>query len=463
MVFSSTVFLFLFLPALMLLYYLPFRKSRAWKNAILLIFSIGFYAWGEPLFVLVMLAYVFLNWFFVLLMDRSERHRKAWLTLTIVLDVLLIGIFKYVSFLSKNLAMLAGNDKLIVNIALPIGISFFTFQLMSYVFDVYYRKATVQKNPLHVALYISLFPQLIAGPIVRYQQIEKEIVKRHESYAEIWKGMKRFIYGFAKKVLIANFVAQIADNVFDYDSLQSPSVLYAWLGAIAYTLQIYYDFSGYSDMAIGLGQIFGFHFLENFNYPYIAGTVTDFWRRWHISLSTWFRDYVYIPLGGNRVKKARWILNLFTVWLLTGIWHGANWTFVLWGLFYFVVLLFEKLTGIDKKKNVLTHIWTLLVVVIAWVFFRAADLHAGWSYLATMFGFGASGFIGTDFINTLGNTFVVLIIAAFGATPLLSKGFSFLERKNLAWIENVWLIIVFGLAVLEVVSSTYNPFIYFNF
>ena len=463
MVFSSTVFLFLFLPGLILLYFLPFRNSKKWKNAVLLVFSIMFYAWGEPLFVWVMLAYILLNWFLVLMMDRSELHRKAWLTIAIAFDVLLIGIFKYASFLSENLALLTGNDRLIVNIVLPIGISFFTFQLMSYVFDVYYKKASVQENPLHVALYISLFPQLIAGPIVRYQQIENEIIVRHESFSEFWEGMKRFIYGLAKKVLIANFVAQVADNAFDNFSVQTPSILFAWLGAIAYTLQIYFDFSGYSDMAIGLGRIFGFHFLENFNYPYIAGSVTDFWRRWHISLSTWFRDYVYIPLGGNRVEKARWILNLFVVWLLTGIWHGANWTFVLWGLLYFVVLLFEKLTGIDRKNNVLTHFWTLLIIVIAWVFFRSVDLPSGWNYLSIMFGFRASAFFGSDFIHALESTWCVLIIAFVGATPLVAECFSRLRKRGLTWIENSWLILIFCLSLLEVVSSNYNPFIYFNF
>jgi len=447
----------------MLLYFLPFRKSRKWKNAVLFVFSIAFYAWGEPVFVLVMLAYIFLNWFLVLLMDRSEQHRKAWMTVAVVLDVLLIGVFKYASFLSENLALLTGNDRLIVYIALPVGISFFTFQLMSYVFDVYYGKAAVQKNLFHVALYISLFPQLIAGPIVRYQQIENEITDRQESFAGIWAGMKRFIYGLAKKVLIANFVGQIADNAFDYFSLQTPSVLFAWLGAVAYTLQIYFDFSGYSDMAIGLGQIFGFRFPENFNYPYIAGTVTDFWRRWHMSLSSWFRDYVYIPLGGNRVKKSRWVLNLFIVWLLTGIWHGANWTFVLWGMIYFAVLLFEKLTGIDRKNTFLTHVWTMLIVVVAWVFFRSADIKTGWDYLSVMFGLRAAGFTGPDFTNTLKNTGIVLMIAVVGVTPVLSGCFDCLREKNLSWIENIWVMVIFCLSILEVVSSTYNPFIYFNF
>lgn len=273
MVFSSTVFLFVFLPLLLILYYLPIN-IRTWKNVILLLFSIVFYAWGEPIFVFLMLLSVFINWWLGIQIDKSHNKKKMWLSVAIIFDVLLIGIFKYLSFISKNLAALTGNNKWIVAISLPIGISFFTFQLMSYVFDIYYKNAKAQKNPLHVALYISLFPQLIAGPIVRYQQVENEITARKESYSEITEGMCRFIYGLGKKVLLANFVAQIADNVFDH--LDAPSIMMAWLGAISYTLQIYFDFSGYSDMAIGLGRMFGFHFLENFNYPYIADSITDF-------------------------------------------------------------------------------------------------------------------------------------------------------------------------------------------
>jgi len=461
MVFSSTVFLFLFLPALLILYYLPFCNNRGWRNGILLIFSIGFYAWGEPIFVFLMLFSIGVNWFLGLMMDRQPDKKKPWMIAAITFDVLLIGVFKYASFLSRNLALLTGNDKLIVNIALPIGISFFTFQLMSYIFDVYYGNSKAQKNPLYVALYISLFPQLIAGPIVRYQQIEDEITTRQESFAEITAGMRRFIYGLGKKVLLANFLAQIADNVFDYT--ETPSVLMAWLGAIAYTLQIYFDFSGYSDMAIGLGRMFGFHFLENFNYPYIAGSVTDFWRRWHISLSTWFRDYVYIPMGGNRVKKARWVLNLFVVWALTGIWHGANWTFLLWGLIYFVVLLLEKESGFAKQTNPLTHVYTMLVVILAWVFFRASDIAAGCKYIGHMFGIGASSFADSGFKLAIKGTYTVLLASLVGATPLVSKGFTWLRDRGQSWIESIWLLIVFCLCVFEVVSSTYNPFIYFNF
>ena len=461
MVFSSTVFLFLFLPILLVLYYLP-HTNRKWKNMILLLFSIFFYAWGEPVFVFLMLLSILVNWYLVLRMEKStDQRKKAWMIAAIVFDLLLLGIFKYASFLAQNLAHLTGKENLVIQITLPIGISFFTFQLMSYVFDVYYGSVAAQKNLLYVALYISLFPQLIAGPIVRYQQIEDEILNRTESLAGFGQGTRRFVYGLAKKVLLANFLAQIADNVFDY--AVDPSVLYLWLGAVAYTLQIYFDFSGYSDMAIGLGMMFGFHYEENFDYPYMAGSVTEYWRRWHISLSSWFRDYVYIPLGGNRVPKPRWILNLFIVWLLTGIWHGANWTFVVWGLIYFVVLLIEKLTGLDRKKRFLTHLMTLSIITLAFVVFRAADLDSAYHYLAAMFGIRASGFMGQDFISTISGVYVILALALIGATPLLTIFFVSLGKKGFGWTEYIWLSVVFILSVLEVTSSTYNPFIYFNF
>lgn len=460
MVFSSTEFLFLFLPALLVLYYLPL-KNRNWKNVILLLFSIGFYAWGEPVFVFLMIFSIIVNWLLGLQITNSVVKKKAWLIVAITFNILLIGIFKYASFLSENLGILTGNDRWIIEIALPIGISFFTFQLMSYIFDIYYGNANAQKNPLYVALYISLFPQLIAGPIVRYQQIESEIMDRHESFEEFTEGMRRFIYGLGKKVLLANFLAQIADNIFDY--VDNPSVMTAWLGAVAYTLQIYFDFSGYSDMAIGLGRMFGFHFLENFNYPYIAGSVTDFWRRWHISLSTWFRDYVYIPLGGNRVEKSRWVLNLFIVWLLTGIWHGANWTFVLWGLIYFVVLLIEKQTSFVQKLRSFSHVYTMLVVILAWVFFRSPDIASGVHYIGQMFGIGANGFADGFFVENVKATYVVLVLSLLGMTQSVNRLFCSLRKKNLAVIEWVWLLLVFSISVLEIVSASYNPFIYFNF
>ena len=393
MPFTSSPFLFFFLPLLLIVYYFPLFKSRTYRNVVLFLFSAWFYAWGAPRFLFVMLAAIFVNWLLVLLMTRATRWRKALLTAIIGVDVLILGIFKYATFLSAQVARFTGRDEFFIFIALPLGISFFTFQLMSYAFDVYYGRATTQKNPLNLALYISLFPPLIAGPIVRYRQIEREITKRDDKYLGLGTGgMKRFAYGLGKKVLIADFLAQIANAAFNFGPINS--VAFAWLGAIAYALQIYFEFSGYSDMAIGLGQMFGFHFPENFNYPYVAGSVTEFWRRWQTSLTSWFRDYVYIPLGGNRVKKIRWIFNVFVVWFLIGVWHGANWTFILWGLVYFFALIFEKTTGIARKSNVLTRIWTFSIVVFAWVVFRSAGLSDARRYVMTMFGGGAAGFAG---------------------------------------------------------------------
>ncbi|MBR0249877.1 MAG: MBOAT family protein [Synergistaceae bacterium] len=453
MVFSSGVFMILFLPALLILYYV-FARSRAAKNITLLITSLIFYAWGEPVFVFIMIVSIFINWYLALRMSLSS-HRKAFMTAAITLDVLLLFVFKYASFISSNMAMLTGNDSLRVNIALPIGISFFTFQMMSYVFDVYYAKTQAQKNPFYVALYISFFPQLIAGPIVRYNQIESEIETRNENFDDFSEGVRRFIYGLGKKVLLANFMAQIADNIFGY--IINPSVLMSWLGALAYTLQIYFDFSGYSDMAIGLGLMFGFHFEENFNYPYIASSVTDFWHRWHISLSRWFRDYVYIPMGGNRVKNSRRLWNIFIVWLLTGIWHGANWTFILWGLIYFVFLVIEKKTKIIAFMKGFSHVYTMLIVILAWVIFRCESVNDGVKYIASMFGLTGNAFYDSGFIEYVRNTWLVMIFALAGVFPIVR-----IIRRN-SWIESLWLVIVFMISFAEVISASYNPFIYFNF
>ena len=448
MVFSSGVFLFLFLPALLIVYYLV--KNRSVRNYLLLLASVSFYAWGEPVFMFIMLASIFINWLITLIMSGASR-KKFWLILAISLDVLLLGVFKYAGFILENLAILAGHEIYKVNIALPIGISFFTFQMMSYVFDVYYGKAQAQTNPLYTALYISFFPQLIAGPIVRYNEVAEEITNRHENFDDFAEGTRRFIYGLGKKVLLANFVGQIADNVFGY--IINPSVLMSWLGALSYTLQIYFDFSGYSDMAIGLGLMFGFHFSENFNYPYIASSVSEFWHRWHISLSTWFRDYVYIPLGGSRVSKSRWLINIFTVWLLTGIWHGANWTFILWGMIYFVLLIFERETGIK-----LGHFFTMFAVILCWVIFRSESINSSINFIASMFGLNGNKFYDGGFIEYIKGTWTVLIFALIGIFPAVS---SFLRRHE--WLESLWLCFVLVLGVLEVIGSSYNPFIYFNF
>ena len=442
MVFSSGVFMFLFLPALLTVYYSV--KNRAIRNYILLAASLMFYAWGEPVFVFIMLASIFANWLITLAMSKSSWPR-LFLTLAIILDVLLLGVFKYAGFITENLGMTR------INIALPIGISFFTFQMMSYVFDVYYGKSEAQRNPLYVALYISFFPQLIAGPIVRYNQIASEIVDRHENFDGFSEGVRRFIYGLGKKVLLANFVAQVADNVFGY--IVNPSVAMSWLGALSYTLQIYFDFSGYSDMAIGLGLMFGFHFEENFNYPYMVASVTDFWHRWHISLSSWFRDYVYIPLGGNRVSHSRLLGNLFAVWLLTGIWHGANWTFILWGMVYFVLLVIERETGIRPG-----HVATMIAVILAWVIFRCETVSKGLGFIASMFGLNGNALYDGGFVEYVKGTWVVMIFAVIGVFPAVRN---FLERHK--WIESAWLVGVLGVSAMEIIGSSYNPFIYFNF
>ncbi|MDO4982674.1 MAG: MBOAT family O-acyltransferase [Eubacteriales bacterium] len=410
-----------------------------------------------------MLISVLINWWVGLHIEKENIHkkRKAWLTAAIIVNVAILAFFKYASFISENIAAIFGNERLILNIVLPIGISFFTFQMMSYVFDVYYRTASAQKNPFYVALYITLFPQLIAGPIVRYSEVERDILHRRETFDEVTEGVKRFIYGLGKKVLIANYMAQIADNVFDNPSMHTVSIV--WLGAIAYTLQIYYDFSGYSDMAIGLGKMFGFHFSENFRYPYMSGRITEFWRRWHISLSTWFRDYVYIPLGGNRVKRSKWICNLFVVWALTGIWHGANWTFLLWGLVWFVSLLTEKLTGLSTKRStVLSHICTMLIIILAWVIFRSDSIAAGVRYMGEMFGIGC-GFGWNAAWQTLRGTWFVLLLAVIGSFPIIPKFRNSTAAKKLSWLENAFLIVVFIGSLLQIVGGTYNPFIYFNF
>ena len=385
MVFSSVVFLFVFLPVLLAVYYCPLAKARAARNALLLIASLVFYAWGETLFVFAMLASILINWALVLAMVRSS-HRKAFLTTAVVWNVALLFVFKYLAFAARNVAAVLPSLGIPrFEIALPIGISFFTFQAMSYVFDVYYEKTPAQKSFFNLALYISLFPQLVAGPIVRYSSIEAQIEGRVESAALLAKGIGRFVIGLCKKTLLANTTALVADKVFGAQLATLPTSA-AWIGCLAYCFQIYFDFSGYSDMAIGLGQMFGFSFDENFNYPYISRTIGEFWRRWHISLSTWFRDYVYIPLGGNRCSSARNTLNLFCVWLLTGIWHGAAWTFWLWGLYYFVLLLAER-TFVLKRlggtvSKTLWRVLTLLFVALGWVLFRSESLPSALTFAA---------------------------------------------------------------------------------
>lgn len=464
MVFSSTAFLFLFLPLTILGYYNPFLKSRNFRNRFLLFMSIVFYALGEPVFVFLMLLSIFVGWLAARKLEAAVdvKKRKRILVLAVFFHVGLLFIFKYLTFTMQQLGLLLHKDFSMISLALPIGISFFTFQLLSYLFDVYRSRAKAQKSVLNVGLYIALFPQLIAGPIVRYEWIEKEIMERRENWNDFADGMMRFIYGLAKKVLIANYVAQLADNIFLFDG--ASTVATAWLGALAYTLQIYFDFSAYSDMAIGLGMMFGFHFPENFNYPYISRSATEFWRRWHMTLGNWFRDYVYIPLGGKRVPKSRWVLNLFIVWALTGIWHGANWTFLTWGLFYFVLLLVERLTGFAEKLSVLSHLYALAAIMIGWVIFRSPDLAFAANYIASMFGQAPAGLCDSWFWYYLKGSWMVLVPALLLSLPVdpwLCKTCG----KSVVWksAEPVWALALFLWTLLMTISSGYNPFIYFNF
>ena len=472
MLFSSTTFIYLFLPIILVLYYTVFRRSRLGKNILLFLGSLFFYAWGEPKFVFVMLLSIVVNWFFGLMVHRYRDRTvlsKTLLGIDVFLNLALLFVFKYLGFTASVIRDLSGAELTVPEIALPIGISFFTFQALSYVVDVYRQKGDVQTNILYVGLYISFFPQLIAGPIVRYETIAEEIQSRQETLEDFTKGFSRFIVGLGKKVLLANGFALIADAVFDLSKSGTElSVLLSWLGALAYTFQIFFDFGGYSDMAIGLGQMFGFHFLENFNYPYISTSVSEFWRRWHISLGSWFRDYLYIPLGGNRVSKGRNICNLFIVWFATGLWHGANFTFIVWGLLYFLLLTAEKFLKLEKwtGKGITAIKWlyTMLFVIIGWVIFRVETISDGWVFLQSMFGFRGNPLTDGVFTEYFRQNTLLLLCGILLSTPL----FRWLKEKTanstLAdYIRVIALFAVFLLSIVSLVSNSYNPFIYFNF
>ena len=473
MLFSSLIFLIVFLPVVLFGYFVLLCKWRPAQNVFLLCASLVFYAWGEPKFVFVMIGSILFNWLMGLMTDRfrDKKTAKLFIALDVAGNLGLLFVFKYLTFAMQNVRTLFGASFAVPQITLPIGISFFTFQAMSYVLDVYRGDGDVQKNPLYVGLYISLFPQLIAGPIVRYQTVAQEIRGRKETWADFSEGVNRFMVGFLKKVLLANTMAVIADGVFDSETPVCAAS--SWLGLIAYTLQIYYDFAGYSDMGIGLGRMFGFHFLENFDYPYISASVTEFWRRWHISLGTWFRDYVYIPLGGSRVKKPRLVLNLFVVWLLTGIWHGANWTFVVWGLLYFVLLTFEKLTGVHQKLHAkawlpLRYLVTMAFVCLGWLVFRAESLSAAADYFRNMFSV-RTGAVDDTFWYYIDNYLAFLIAAAVFALPVapwLRKKVDALPKPAgvlCGAVYTVGLTALFAVAISYIVKGSYNPFIYFNF
>ena len=487
MLFSSMTFIFVFLPILFVLYFITKKELH---NSILLIASIIFYAWGEPKYLAIMLLTILINYTGAILIEssacRTNEERcsslvvnlrrlftpKFMLVLTIILNLSFLVYFKYFDFLIANFNNLFNLNIHALNIIMPIGISFYTFQAMSYLIDVYRGEVKAQKDLYNLALYICLFPQLVAGPIVKYHDVEEQITSREVNFENVNIGVKRFIIGLSKKVLIANTMGAIADKIFT----QAPDAFghgIAWLGAIAYTFQIYFDFSGYSDMAIGLGLIFGFKFMENFNYPYISKSITEFWRRWHISLSTWFKQYVYISLGGNRQGLLKTCRNLGVVFLLTGIWHGAAWNFVFWGIWHGFFIILEKILNIKEfeKQNhaiwveILRHIGCILLFVIGWVLFRSDSLHYALSYLGNMFGFvGVKESVPTYKLGYYVDTIeIITFVAAILCSIPIFKNMIYIKNQLAKAFINVWLLLLFLLSTISIAAGTYNPFIYFRF
>lgn len=466
MVFSSTIFLCVYLPLVLLGYYICPKKGR---NLFLLIASLVFYAWGEPKYVFLMIFSILVNYIFGRLMDKHRENKKRlklMLVLSVVIDLGLLSVFKYTDFVITNINAIFGSSFDLLNIALPIGISFYTFQAMSYTIDVYRDDVRVQKNLIDFGMYITMFPQLIAGPIVRYADVQDQLAERSVTTADFSEGVMRFVVGLGKKVLLANQMGAVWSDIYALGG--DVSALMAWTGAIAYTFQIYFDFSGYSDMAIGLGRMFGFKFPENFRYPYQSVSITDFWRRWHITLSTWFKEYLYIPLGGNRRGLARQALNLLIVWSLTGFWHGAGWNFVMWGLYYFVILFIEKLfllKALDKLPKFFRHVYALLLIIIGWVIFASDDVSVLLPYLGSMF--GANGAIGGMDVYTLLTKAVLLIICCIASTELPKKLFlsaaGAMNEKAAFTLKSILTIALLALSMILLIGDSYNPFLYFRF
>jgi alginate O-acetyltransferase complex protein AlgI len=493
LVFSSPLFLYIFLPVVLALYYAAHYRLR---NVMLLLASLLFYAWGEPVYLLLMLFSILMNWIVGLALSAAPSRRAEYsiLTIGVTFNLLILGYFKYASFFVANLNRITGplfHHTLDVSpMHLPIGISFFTFHAISYIVDIYRRQAHALKNPINMGLYISLFPQLIAGPIIRYHDIAEQLLHRSNTVERFASGVERFVFGLGKKVLVANTLGQVADGVFATQvSVLSPSI--AWLGILCYTLQIYFDFSGYSDMAVGLARMFGFELTENFNYPYIARSIREFWRRWHLSLSTWFRDYLYIPLGGNRGPASRVRFNLFAVFVLCGLWHGASWNFAIWGLFHGALLVMERgRFGVilDQMPGAIARLYTLFAAIIGWVFFRAENLSHATGFLSAMFGANhAAGIPGTVRLLLNPQMYVALAVGAILATPVatffardwrhrrfpahaaepLPRRIADLAlEENSAWLLSVRTVATFSILILcaaQLAGSTYNPFIYFRF
>ncbi len=464
MLFSSMTFVFMFLPIVCALYLMC---NKRFHNPILLAASILFYAWGEPKYLAIMLLTILINYAGALAVEKFNNRKKLWLILTIIVDLGFLIYFKYFNFIIDNINNIFHAHISALDVIMPIGISFYTFQALSYVIDVFRGDCKAQKDVYKLALYICLFPQLIAGPIVKYHDVAEQIEDREVNFDKVNLGVKRFIIGLAKKMLIANTLGAIADKIFTQPA-DTFTPLVAWLGGISYTLQLYYDFSGYSDMAIGLGLIFGFHFMENFNYPYISKSITEFWRRWHISLSTWFKQYLYIPLGGNRISKNRTYINLGIVFLLTGIWHGASWNFVFWGLWNGFFIILEKMTGWHNETDklsikILKHLYTIFVFVLGWVMFRADNMTYAWTYLKNMFGLVPVHDITYKMIYYVDNVEIItLIIGILCAMPIF-KNMVYVENKAVKLAVNIWLLVLFILSAASIAASTYNPFIYFRF
>ena len=466
MLFSSIPFLYYFLPSVLLLYLVAPKKL---KNLAILLPSLVFYAWGEPIYVILMIVSILVGFFGSHLIERAKTKawKKAWLWISLLICFGFLAYFKYANFFVANFAAITGLSIKLLNIALPIGISFYTFQITSYVIDVYRGDVPVQKSVINFAAYVTMFPQLIAGPIVRYIDIAEQLEKREHKLEYISYGIRRFTIGLGKKILIANTLGELCDI---FKSSTDKPVLFYWLYAIAFALHIYFDFSGYSDMAIGIGKMYGFHFIENFDYPFISASITEFWRRWHMSLGSWFRDYIYIPLGGNRVSKLRWFFNIFVVWGFTGFWHGAEWNFIIWGLYFGILLIIEKvwLMPALKKSKVLSRIYVSFFVLISFVIFNANGMGGAVSDVAGMFGIGAEGIANEQFWFYLRNYGPMLIIAAIGSTPLLRDTFNKLSKskktkKLINVLEPIFIALVLILCTAFLVDGSFNPFLYFRF
>ena len=461
MLFSSIPFLYCFLPAVVLAYFLVPRKC---KNAVLLVFSLLFYGWGEPKYVFLMIATIaaFYGCGLAIGKAKTQNWKKTWLITSVVVGLGLLAIFKYADFFIENFSAATGLSVPLLRLALPVGISFYTFQSLSYTIDVYRGKVEVQRNPISFGAYVTLFPQLIAGPIVRYADVARELDTRTHSWEDAMVGIRRFLIGLGKKVILADNFALLISLFRDCGE---KSVLFYWMYAIAFTLNIYFDFSGYSDMAIGLGRIFGFRFVENFDYPYLSKSVTEFWRRWHMSLGSWFRDYVYIPMGGNRVSKGRWIFNIFTVWMLTGFWHGAAWNFILWGLLFGVLLLLEKLVpAIGKLPAAVKHIYVLFLIVMSFVLFNAESLAQAGGDFAGLFGFAGLPAVTNVTLYYLRSYALLFVVGFVGATPLVKHtAIRIGKTKAGAVLEVLLLIGILLVCTAYLVDGSFSPFLYFRF